>query len=580
MSLENLRFRHALWILLALTALLYLPGTGTIPLMDRDEPRFAHATVEMMERGEWVIPYFNEDYRFDKPPLTYWWMRLHYNLLGINELSARLHSVLSVWLVGCVIWCMGRRLYSAKAGWIGAFAWLTSFQALVHGRLCVADMPMILCVTLSMWALIELLAPRDHVERLRFGRWFWILWVSLGVGFLAKGPIAWFVPGLSILLWRWALWRKPLPWSRLQWRLGPLITLAMVAAWGIPALILTNGEFWRIGMGEHVVDRGTAALNGRVIVPGYYIVAAFISLMPWIAWLPQIWSKLRTEWNREVAFLVSWFLAPQIIFFLYATQLPHYTMPGFAAFFLLLGSVLSVDRKLGWFGWCYLGLIFIFGLLLIGIGGWNLYPIIPEVLHPVIRHVGGLILGLVMLAFISGSRPKEAYLERRPSKTSFLYYLGAPGCLTTLIWLFICSGRIYEIGQAIRAIHPVVAMQSVIKGSKEQGEAVAWQFTEPSLVFYGERPFKMLSKIKQIEDRMRKGKTDVIVCEKREWTLNHAIQQWRKGEAQTTDKDFSADVERLSTLATQYEAHDFAGFNLARASWVEIRVWKHKAKAP
>ncbi len=557
MSLENLRFRHALWILLALTALLYLPGTGTIPLMDRDEPRFAHATVEMMERGEWVIPYFNEDYRFDKPPLTYWWMRLHYNLLGINELSARLHSVLSVWLVGCVIWCMGRRLYSVKAGWIGTFAWLTSFQALVHGRLCVADMPMILCVTLSMWALIELLAPKDDVERLRFGRWFWILWLSLGVGFLAKGPIAWFVPGLSLLLWRWALWRKPLPWSRLQWRLGPLITLAMVAAWGIPALILTNGEFWRIGMGEHVVDRGTAALNGRVIVPGYYIVAAFISLMPWIAWLPQIWSKLRTEWNHESAFLVSWFLAPQIIFFLYATQLPHYTMPGFAAFFLLLGSVLSGKSSVGVFGGVYLAFINVLGVIILAVGAKGLGGL-PSDLGPALIAVGALFVAISFVGVASALNQK-AFMA------------------VALLFVAMSVGK---VGQGIRDIHPVVAMQSVIKGSKEQGEAVAWQFTEPSLVFYGERPFKMLSKIKQIEDRMRKGKTDVIVCEKREWTLNHAIQQWRKGEAQTTDKDFSADMERLSTLATQYDAHDFAGFNLARASWVEIRVWKHKAKAP
>ncbi len=561
MSFENLRFRHALWILLALTALLYLPGTGTLPLMDRDEPRFAHATVEMMDRGEWIIPYFNEEYRFDKPPLTYWWMRLHYHLLGVNELSARLHSVLSVWLVGCVIWCMGRRLYSAKAGWIGAFAWLTSFQALVHGRLCVADMPMILCVALSMWALIELLAPKDRVERNRFGRWFWILWVSLGFGFLAKGPIAWFVPGLSLLLWRWALWRKPLPWSRLQWRLGPLITLAMVAAWGIPALIMTNGEFWRIGMGEHVVDRGTAALNGRVIVPGYYVVAAFISLMPWIAWLPQIWSKIRREWNRESAFLVAWFLAPQIIFFLYATQLPHYTMPGFAAFFLLLGSLLSEERKLGWFGRCYFTLVLV--LVSLPMAGLTmiLLPSLPVELLLLLTPVSGLLFMLGLLAWNYADNPSARWT------------------INLVLTPFVIAMMIGLIGGGIRRIHPVVAMQSVIKGSKEQGEAVAWQFTEPSLVFYGERPFKMLSKIKQVEDRMRKGRTDIIVCERREWTLNHAIQQWRKGEAQTTDKDFSADVDSLSALATQYDAHDFTGFNLARASWVEIRVWKHKAEA-
>jgi hypothetical protein len=310
-------------------------------------------------------------------------------------------------------------------------------------------------------------------------------------------------------------------------------------------------------MGEHVVDRGTAALNGRVIVPGYYIVAAFISLMPWIAWLPQIWFKLRKEWNREAAFLVSWFLAPQIIFFLYATQLPHYTMPGFAAFFILLGSVLSGKSSVGVFGGIYLAFINILGVFILAVGARGLGAPTSG-LGPVLIAVGALFVAISFVGVASALNQK-AFMA------------------VALLFVAMSVGK---IGQAIRAIHPVVAMQSVIKGSKEQGEAVAWQFTEPSLVFYGERPFKMLSKIKQIEDRMRKGKTDVIVCEKREWTLNHAIQQWRKGEAQTTDKDFSADVERLSTLATQYEAHDFAGFNLARASWVEIRVWKHKAKAP
>ena len=50
----RLTSRHAWLVLLALTLLLYLPGTGTIPLMDRDEPRFAHATVEMMQQGSWA----------------------------------------------------------------------------------------------------------------------------------------------------------------------------------------------------------------------------------------------------------------------------------------------------------------------------------------------------------------------------------------------------------------------------------------------------------------------------------------------------------------------------------------------
>ena len=50
--------------------LFHLAGTWTLPLIDRDEPRFAEASREMIERGDYIVPYFNNQYRFDKPPLT------------------------------------------------------------------------------------------------------------------------------------------------------------------------------------------------------------------------------------------------------------------------------------------------------------------------------------------------------------------------------------------------------------------------------------------------------------------------------------------------------------------------------
>jgi len=52
-----------------------------LPLLDRDEPRFAEASREMGERGVYTVPYFNNTYRFDKPPLIYWLQSLAYALL-------------------------------------------------------------------------------------------------------------------------------------------------------------------------------------------------------------------------------------------------------------------------------------------------------------------------------------------------------------------------------------------------------------------------------------------------------------------------------------------------------------------
>ena len=61
-----------------------------LPLVDRDEPRFAEASREMIERGDYVVPYFNDRYRFDKPPLTYWAQVASYRVFGQNPFAARL----------------------------------------------------------------------------------------------------------------------------------------------------------------------------------------------------------------------------------------------------------------------------------------------------------------------------------------------------------------------------------------------------------------------------------------------------------------------------------------------------------
>ncbi|NIP93365.1 MAG: phospholipid carrier-dependent glycosyltransferase, partial [Akkermansiaceae bacterium] len=217
-----------------------LPGLDSLPLIDRDEPRFAHATVEMMYRGEWIIPYFNDEYRFDKPPLTYWWMRLHFGIFGINEFAARLHSASGSLFCALLIFGFARRLGcdNLRAFLAGA-GWLTCLQVLIHSRMAVADMPLILFLVLTMRALWELQNrdPARPFSKCFSDPWFYLLGTSIGLGFLAKGPLAQFIPLLAILLWALLnrLHQRPSP------NLGRLLAcflcsaplwLGLMAAWG------------------------------------------------------------------------------------------------------------------------------------------------------------------------------------------------------------------------------------------------------------------------------------------------------------------------------------------------------------
>ena len=67
------RRRLALLALLILAAsATYLVGNGTTALWDRDEPRYAQTSRQMLQSGDWVVPHFLDLVRTAKPPMIYW----------------------------------------------------------------------------------------------------------------------------------------------------------------------------------------------------------------------------------------------------------------------------------------------------------------------------------------------------------------------------------------------------------------------------------------------------------------------------------------------------------------------------
>ena len=550
--------QHGWWLVLVLALLLYLPGTSTIPLMDRDEPRFAHATVEMIQRDSWAIPYFNGAYRFDKPPLTYWWMRLHYALFGVNELAARLHSVLAVYGVALVVAGMARKLtQNPGAGLLAGAAWLTSLQSLVHGRLCVADMPMILLVALACWALVELLTEPPPQ---RWNGWFWCLWLSLGAGFLAKGPIAWLVPALALVLWRWVFWKKPLPWRNLQAGPGLCLALAMVAAWGVPALIETKGAFWQTGMGEHVVKRGTDVFNGRKFVPGYYLLTTWLSLFPWMGFAVPVWRSLRANWTAQTSFLAAWFLAPQLIFFFYATQLPHYVMPGYPAFIVLLALAWQNRSRAvpALAKWLTVGLtILIAGVWVFAFAAQIQQSGIHELLYSTLFLLTSV---LVMGGFVACVLWKQGMTRRN----TWLV------CLTVAL----TSTSLVLLGKQLRATSVPVRVAAQLGTLPTSMTLHGCGYTEPSLVFYTDHQWQFTDDMSAAKLLLQQAGPVAVVVLKRDWTLD----RWFKGllgtaPKGTAAKDHTAIVHALESGSPDEPSQMIEGFNMARFSWAEVQLF-------
>jgi 4-amino-4-deoxy-L-arabinose transferase-like glycosyltransferase len=348
--------------------LLHVAGTWSIPLVDRDEPRFAEASREMRERGDYLIPYFNDAYRFDKPPFIYWMQIASYRVFGENDFAARLPSAIAAALIAMLLLAWGRRLGSERVGWWAAIVFTLCLQTFMHAKAAVADMWLVFFVTAAHWAGFELLAdslgapsparghagsrtaaletarPRavetNHDQRPKY--WRLVFYVALGLGFLAKGPVAW-IPLLTVASTK--VFVRGTSLSRRFWFVtGMLGTFVIVCTWGIPALIRTNGEFFRVGIGRHVVERsfnvmeghGANSWNAYLAAMPFYFLAVFVSFFPWSIKLPALTKHLWRKRDAIDKYLLSGILIVFIIMSLVKTKLPHYTLSAFPLLSLLL----------------------------------------------------------------------------------------------------------------------------------------------------------------------------------------------------------------------------------------------------
>jgi 4-amino-4-deoxy-L-arabinose transferase-like glycosyltransferase len=349
--------------------LFHVAGTWSVPLIDRDEPRFAEASREMIQRADYVVPYFNNQLRLDKPPLAYWAQVASYRIFGESDFSARFPSAVAAALTALVISAWGCRIGTAGLGWRAAIIFTLCLQAFLHAKAAVADMWLVLFMTIAHWAGYELLqSPTRNAQRTTPSQGaavskppsalgkalFLAFYLALALGFLAKGPIAW-VPlltvGATIILARdWQLVRH------FKFLCGILLILAVVALWGIPALIQTHGEFFVVGIGRHVIGRSLATMEGHgansfgmyLLLLPFYFVTVFVSFFPWSIKLPWLVRKL---WRKREAgvsdpgysnrdkidkYLLTGSGIIFVIFTLVATKLPHYTLPAFPLLALLL----------------------------------------------------------------------------------------------------------------------------------------------------------------------------------------------------------------------------------------------------
>jgi hypothetical protein len=108
--------RSRLFLLVATiftSAFVYLIGNGSVALWDRDEPRYAQTSRQMLQTGDWVVPHYLDNVRTAKPALIYWCQAIAMRVFGDNEFAARFPSAMAI--IGGYVetaWCRANRVDS------------------------------------------------------------------------------------------------------------------------------------------------------------------------------------------------------------------------------------------------------------------------------------------------------------------------------------------------------------------------------------------------------------------------------------------------------------------------------------
>ncbi|MXP62972.1 phospholipid carrier-dependent glycosyltransferase [Roseomonas sp. M0104] len=333
-----------LWLTLLCLAL-WLPGFFTLPPGDRDESRFAQASRQMVDSGDYVRIRLGQEERNKKPAGIYWAQAASVQAveaLGLGHRGEiwpyRLPSLLGAWLAVLATFHWGRVLVGRRAAFLAAALLASSVVLVVETHIAKTDAALLATVAAAMGLLGRAyLAPPTFTAAQAAG-----FWAVLGVSILLKGPIGPLVALLAGVTLAAA--DRGAPWLR---RLRPLwglpLMLAVAAPWFVAIGIATEGRFFSESVGGDMLAKVSAGEEAHGGPPGYYLLlfpltafpAAFLALRA----LPAAW---RDRLNPGTRFLLAWAAPSWLMFEAVATKLPHYVLPAFPAV-MLLGAAWAMD---------------------------------------------------------------------------------------------------------------------------------------------------------------------------------------------------------------------------------------------
>ncbi len=372
----SLRDRREFLYFMLFALLLIAAGIGLRDPWPADEPRFVLVARQMIESGDWLFPHRGIELYSDKPPVMFWLMAGAYELIGHWRIAFLLPSLLASLLTLALVWDLGRRLWSHRAGLYSAIAVLFAFQFMYQAKRAQID-PLIVCwITLANWGILL------HCLRGPNWRAYWLGCCAAGVGVITKG--VGILALLMLLPYAWARWRG---WDGVtrthaatwRWALGAVAFLAPILIWGGAVLLAAraNGTPEYAAYVDDLFFRQTAkryAQSWTHVQPVWYYLS--VVLFNWLplslaypAALPRWWRALR-EGEPRVLLPLAWSLLLLVFFSIPAGKRDVYLLPALPMVALALAPYWDEILRARWLRLSAFWAALLVGLICIGVAAW------------------------------------------------------------------------------------------------------------------------------------------------------------------------------------------------------------------
>jgi 4-amino-4-deoxy-L-arabinose transferase-like glycosyltransferase len=313
---------------------LYFYNLGLPSIWNPNEAFYAETPREMIEKKDFLTPYFNYEYRFHKPILTYWLVLPWYYLFGLKEISARMVSAISATGGVFLTYWLGKTVWNNyRVGLFSAVLLAAAVDYNSLARYASTDMLLTALTTCSLVLFYKgYISKKEHQQIL-----YLMVYASCGFATLTKGPVGVVMPFLIISAF--LLIKKDFQGLKNFISLkGILIYVFIILPWYLYMIYTYHNEFFSVVYKENVT-RFTGKISGSSS-PFYYVPVILANFFPVsIFTIPAfVWLLRNIKKHEHAIFPFVWFSVILIFFSIAKSKLPAYIMSSLPALSVVVGG--------------------------------------------------------------------------------------------------------------------------------------------------------------------------------------------------------------------------------------------------